>query len=208
MTAETGPRATSDADAVRAALLTGPLSDHRDPAEVLASDVVYRGMVWDIRSDRFRFDGAEITREYVDHPGAVAVLAMDDDGRVLLINQYRHPVRTRDWELPAGLRDVDGEDPMATAQRELAEEVDLTASRWSELVAFATSPGGSDEHLTVYLAQGLAPTGEAFGRSAEEAQIVPRWVHLDEAVDAVLAGRLTNAILIIAVLAAHARRRA
>jgi len=186
-------------------LRQGPIRDLRDPAAVTSSERVFEGRVWDIRRDEFTFAGHTIAREYMDHPGAVAVLAIDDQDRVLLINQYRHPVGLRDWELPAGLLDVDGEPPLAAARRELAEETDLTAEHWSELITFHTSPGGSNETLHIYEARGLLPT-EAFGRTEEEAEIVKRWVSLDEAVDAVLEGRLSNSILIIAVLAAHARR--
>jgi ADP-ribose pyrophosphatase len=190
----------------RLILRQGPIRDLRDPAPVTSSERVFDGRVWDIRRDEFTFADHTIAREYTDHPGAVAVLAIDDQDRVLLINQYRHPVGLRDWELPAGLLDVEGEAPLAAARRELAEETDLTAEHWSELITFHTSPGGSNETLHVFEARGLLPT-EAFARSEEEAEIVTRWVTLDEAVDAVLEGRLSNSILIIAVLAEHARRR-
>lgn len=183
----------------------GQIRDLRDPAEVTSSERVFEGRAWDIRRDEFAFAGHTITREYMDHPGAVAVLAIDDQDRVLLINQYRHPIGLRDWELPAGLLDVGGEPPLDTARRELAEEADLMAEHWSELITFHTSPGGSNETLHVFEARGLLPT-QAFARTDEEAEIVTRWVPLDEAVDAVLEGRLSNSILIIAVLAAHARR--
>ncbi|WBU38851.1 NUDIX domain-containing protein [Homoserinibacter sp. YIM 151385] len=191
-----------DLDGVR----DGELRDHADPAEIVESERAFAGKVWDIRRDRFRFGGNELVREYVEHPGAVAVLPMDEQGRVLLINQYRHPVRSREWELPAGLLDVEGEPPLEAARRELAEEVDLEAADWSELVRFATSPGGSDEVLHVFLARGLRDAPDTFARAEEEAEIVTRWVPLEEAVAAVLDGRLANSILIIAVLAAHARR--
>lgn len=191
--------------AERAALLDGPLADLDDPAEVVRSTRVYEGRVWDVRRDRFRFGDHELERDYVDHTGAVAVLVRDADDRVLLINQYRHPIRSRDWELPAGLLDIEGEDPLVAAQRELAEEVDLAASEWSELLSFATSPGGSDEIIRVYEARGLTAAPEAFSRTEEEAELVQRWVPLAEAVEAALAGRIHNSILLVAVLAAHAR---
>jgi ADP-ribose pyrophosphatase len=187
-------------------LSQGPIRDLRDPAEVVSSERVFEGRVWDVRRDEFALGGHRITREYQDHPGAVAVLAIDDQDRVLLINQYRHAIGLRDWELPAGLLDVVDEPPLVAARRELAEEADLAADHWSELITFHTSPGGSNETLHVFEARGLLPTA-AFARTEEEAQIVVRWVPLAEAVDAVLEGRLSNAILIIAVLAAHAQRR-
>jgi 8-oxo-dGTP pyrophosphatase MutT (NUDIX family) len=190
----------------RLILNEGPLSDLREPAPVISSERVFEGKVWDIRRDTFDFGGHTIVREYTDHPGAVAVLAIDDDDRVLLINQYRHPVGLRDWELPAGLRDIEGEPPMETARRELAEETDLMAEHWSELITFHTSPGGSNETLRIFEARGLLPT-QTFVRTDEEAEILVRWVPLDQVVDAILEGRLSNPILIIAVLAAHAQRR-
>ena len=195
----------SDADDLLV-LTEGPLRDLRDPADVTSSERVFHGKVWDIRRDEFGFAGHPVVREYMDHPGAVAVLAIDDQDRVLLINQYRHPVGLRDWELPAGLLDVAGEAPIAAARRELAEETDLVAEHWSELITFHTSPGGSNETLHVFEARGILPTA-AFARVEEEAEIVLRWAPLDEVVDAVLEGRLSNSILIIAVLAAHAQRR-
>jgi ADP-ribose pyrophosphatase len=194
----------SDADDLRI-LSAGPLGDLRDPAPVTSSERVFEGKVWDIRRDEFAFGGHTVVREYMDHPGAVAVLAIDDQDRVLLINQYRHPIGLRDWELPAGLLDVEGEAPIAAARRELAEETDLGADHWAELITFHSSPGGSNETLHVFEARGLQAT-EPFERTDEEAEIVLRWVPIDEVVDAVLEGRLSNSILIIAVLAAHARR--
>jgi 8-oxo-dGDP phosphatase len=189
----------------RAALETGPLVDVRDPAELIAHETVYRGRVWDIVKDTVRLPGSEFSREYMSHSGAVAVLPMDEQGRVLLINQYRQPIGTRDWEIPAGLLDVPGEAPLAAAQRELAEEADLEADEWSDPLVFHTSPGGSDETLHVFVARGLHATSR-FDRTEEEAEIVTRWAPLDEVVDAVLDGRLHNGILMLAVLAAAVRR--
>lgn len=185
---------------------TDRLIDRPESAEVVESVRSFEGAVWDVRRDRFRFGGQELAREYLDHPGAAAVLAVDDDERVLLINQYRHPIRSRDWELPAGLLDVEGEGPLATAQRELAEEADLVASEWSELFTLHPSPGGSSEVIHVFEARGLADSPEPFARTAEEAELELRWVPLAEVVAAVLAGRVRNGILMTAVLAAHARR--
>lgn len=189
----------------RAILLAGALADLPDRAEVIESRRVYEGRVWDIRRDRFRFGDHELERDYVDHTGAVAVLALDDAGRVLLINQYRHPIGTRDWELPAGLLDIPGEDPLVAAQRELAEEADVVATRWQELITFATSPGGSDETIVVFEARGLSASSEGYTRTEEEADMVLRWVPLAEIVEAALAGRIRNSILLVAALAAHAR---
>jgi len=181
------------------------LADEVVEPRVVSSEAVFEGRVWDVRRDEFEYGDDRIVREYVDHPGAVAVLAIDDEERVLLIQQYRHPIRSRDWELPAGLLDIEGEDPLAAAQRELQEEVDLAAAEWTRLAEFHTSPGGSDELIRVYEARHLTET-DAFARTDEEADIVTRWVDLEEVVGAVLEGRLKNSILTIAVLTAHARR--
>lgn len=188
------------------ALRSGPLADVNDPAPVLSSERVYQGRVWDIYSDTVQFAGGEMTRDYMKHSGAVAVMAIDDDDRVLVINQYRQPIQQRDWELPAGLLDVDGEAPLEAGKRELAEETDLVASDWSPLITFHTSPGGSDEVIHIFQARGLSPAPHVHERTDEEAEIVVRWVPLDELVDAALGGRIANAPLIIAALAAHARR--
>jgi 8-oxo-dGTP pyrophosphatase MutT (NUDIX family) len=186
--------------------VTEPLRDVRDPAKVLTSETVFSGMVWDVERETAEFGGGTITREFVAHTGAVAILAIDDQERVLLINQYRQPIRSRDWEIPAGLLDLDGESPLLAAQRELAEEADLVASEWSDPITFHTSPGGSDEVVHLFEARGLSATGVTHDRTDEEAEIVLRWVALDEAVEAVLDGRLHNAILMIALLASRARR--
>ncbi len=183
------------------------MSDLRDElvsTAVTASDRVFEGRVWDVRRETFDLDGTELTRDFVDHTGAVAVLAMDERDRVLLIKQYRHPVGARDWEIPAGLLDSAGESPLAAAQRELAEEADLVAEDWNVLSEFMTSPGGSNEVIRVYLARGTGASAETFDRTDEEAGIELRWVPLDEAVDAVLRRDLQNSILAIAVLSAAA----
>jgi 8-oxo-dGTP pyrophosphatase MutT (NUDIX family) len=182
------------------------LVDDDFPVRVLSSERVFHGHVWDIRQDTFDYGDGQITREYTDHTGAVAVLALDDDGRVLLIKQYRHPVGLRDWEIPAGLLDIHGEDPLVAAQRELAEEVDLTARRWHLLSDFNSSPGGSNEVIRVYLARDLSAAEAVFDRTEEELDIEKRWVDLDELVSAVLARTISNSILTIAALAAQAGR--
>ncbi|MCU1409348.1 MAG: ADP-ribose pyrophosphatase [Rhodoglobus sp.] len=182
------------------------LQDDAVTPEIVRSDVVFDGRVWDIRRDTFLLEGEKITREYMDHTGAVAILALDERERVLLIKQYRHPVRMRDWELPAGLLDIHGEAPLLAAQRELAEEADLVAETWDLLTEFMTSPGGSNEVLRVYLARGVSAAPEAFARTEEEAGIELRWVPLDDVVDAVLSRDLQNSILAIAALSAAAGR--
>ncbi|WP_047521939.1 NUDIX domain-containing protein [Microbacterium sp. ZOR0019] len=183
------------------------LRDEPFEPEVLQSDRVYKGWVWDVRSDRVRYGDGEIVREYVAHTGAVAILALDDEDRVLLIQQYRHPIRHRDWELPAGLLDVDGEAPLDAARRELAEEADLVAAHWEPLVSSWTTPGGNNEMIHIFLATGVAAAPSAHDREDEEADIRVEWVPLADAVDAVLGGRMHNGILSIGVLAAAQRLR-
>jgi ADP-ribose pyrophosphatase len=182
------------------------LRDERLDPPIVSSDIVYEGKVWNVRKDVFDYDGSEITREYIDHTGAVAVMAMDEEGRVLLIQQYRHPIRHRDWELPAGLLDMAGEDPVDAAKRELAEEVDLVADEWHLLLDFMTSVGGNNEAVRIYLARGVHDAPEAFEREEEERDIEKRWVDLDDVVAGVLDRRLQNSILAVAALAAQVGR--
>lgn len=186
----------------------GSLRDEPLDLPVDQSEVVHAGAVWDVRRDTFAYNGRATTREYVDHTGAVAVVALDDTNRVLLIQQYRHPIRARDWEIPAGLLDVAGEPPDETARRELAEEADLEARDWEPLVSVHTSPGGSDEVVHIFLARGLTATPVAHEREAEEADIRVEWIPLEEAVAGILAGRLRNGILASGILAAAERLRA
>lgn len=186
---------------------TENLRDEPFEPEVLQSDLVYEGSVWDVRSDRVRYGDGEIVRQYVDHTGAVAIVALDDAGRLLLIQQYRHPIRHRDWELPAGLLDVEGEEPLEAARRELAEEADLVATRWEPLISSWTTPGGNDEIIHVFLATGIATASAAHDREDEEADIRVEWVPLADVVTAVLDGRMRNGILAIGVLAASQRLR-
>ena len=182
------------------------LADDLVSPSVVSSETVFSGRVWDVRRETFELDGGQLTREFVDHTGAVAVLALDERDRVLLIKQYRHPVRARDWELPAGLLDFAGEPPLSAAQRELAEEADLVAEHWNVLSEFMTSPGGSNEVIRVYLARGVSATEVVYERTEEEAGIEVRWVPLDEVVEAVLSRQVQNSILALSALSAAAGR--
>lgn len=182
------------------------LRDESGSAELESSDVAFSGRVWDIRRDTFQLNDESITREYMDHTGAVAILALDEQDRVLLINQYRHPVRARLWEIPAGLLDIDAEHPLDAAKRELAEEADVEAAEWAVLSEFYTSPGSSDEAIRIYLARGVTALPERFDREAEEADIEKRWVSLDEITDAVRARAIQNPSLVTGVLSAYIAR--
>jgi ADP-ribose pyrophosphatase len=186
--------------ALRDTAASRPVVEHR---------VLHHGPVFDLVADRVDLGGAApVLREYHVHPGAVAVIALDDDDRVLLLSQYRHPVRRELWEPPAGLLDVPGEPEAAAAARELAEEADLVAGRWWRLLEYFTSPGASDERIVVFLARDLTavPDDARFVREDEEAAMVPVWVPLDEAVTGVLDGSLHNPTTVVGVLAAAAAK--
>lgn len=187
---------------------TALLTDDPIDAPILQSDLVFKGRVWDVRSDTVAYGDRRIVRQYVDHPGAAAVVAVDEQDRVLLIQQYRHPIRLRDWEIPAGLLDMAGETPLETARRELAEEADLIASSWEPLVSIFTTPGGNDEVVHLFLARGLAPAGDVHEREDEEADIRLEWVPMADVIAGVFAGRLRNGIMTVGVLAAAERLRA
>lgn len=180
---------------------------------VVSRQTVFEGRVWDVVADEVDLGGPEpVRREYVAHTGAVTVLALREDRgepELLVIRQYRHPIGAEDWELPAGLLDVEGEEPVRTAQRELAEEADLRAAAWEELVSLTPSPGGLDEVITIFLATGLSdvPEDERHQREHEEAGMPTGWVTLDDAVAAVLGGQVRNGPLMVGVLALAARCR-
>jgi 8-oxo-dGTP pyrophosphatase MutT (NUDIX family) len=186
------------------------LADEPANWPVVSSAELVRGRLVRVRTDKVRMPDDELAeRDVVIHPGAVAVLALDDAGQVLLIRQYRHPVRRLLWEIPAGLRDVSGEPPWVTARRELLEEAGYRARDWRVLADYYTSPGFSTERLRVFLARDLEFVPEAerdFVPEAEEAQLLPAWLPLDEAVRKVLAGELHNGVAALAILAGYAAR--
>jgi ADP-ribose pyrophosphatase len=175
--------------------------------EVVDSRTEFNGKIIAVRVDDVRMsDGRIAKREIVAHPGAVAVVALDDDGNVVMVNQYRVPVRAWLDELPAGLLDVDGEPPPLAAARELAEEAALVADEWHTLVDLHTSPGMTDEAIRIFLARGLRPSTEAFEAEHEEITMTVSRVPLDAAARRALAGEITNAAAGAGVLAAvHAR---
>ncbi|AUZ34262.1 ADP-ribose pyrophosphatase [Arthrobacter sp. PGP41] len=186
------------------------VSDAPSPRRLLSTEKVYEGRIWDVVSDSFQLQetGEALTRDYIDHPGAVAVLPMNADGEILLLRQYRHPVGMDLWEIPAGLLDIEGEDFVVGAARELAEEADLAAGTWNVLADFFNSPGSSSEAIRIYLARDLTdiPHHERHERTDEEAEIEFHWIDLDDAVASVLAGRLHNPSAVVGILAAAAAR--
>ncbi|OUC77366.1 NUDIX domain-containing protein [Gordonia lacunae] len=174
--------------------------------EVKDSRTVYDGAIITLRVDDVEMPGGRVAeREVVEHFGAVAILARDDAGRVAMVRQYRHPLGHRLLELPAGLLDQADEEPLAAAQRELAEETDLAADSWRVLVDLALSPGFTDEALRLYLAEGLHHL-DAAERVDEEADMSVEWVPLDNAVAQVFAGEIVNATSVAGILAAAAAR--
>lgn len=177
-------------------------SPHAFP--VAGSETIYVGQVMALRRDEVVMPGGRVAaREVVEQPGAVAVVALDGDGRVILIHQYRQPLGRRLWELPAGLLDEPGEDPVATARRELREETGLEAADWSLLVDVAGSPGLSDETVRVYLARELTDVDRPVGVDDEEADLEFDRLALRDAVGRVLAGEIVNGPTAVGLLAAH-----
>jgi 8-oxo-dGTP pyrophosphatase MutT (NUDIX family) len=171
--------------------------------EAVNSETIYVGRIFALRADDVRMPGGNIARrEVVEHYGAVAILALDDDNNVMLVYQYRHPLGRRLWELPAGLLDLGGEPPHITAARELKEEAGLEATEWRVLVDLVSAPGFSDESVRVYLATGIADVGRPDAHN-EEADLQVKWFSLEEARRMVLDGEIVNSIAIAGILAAR-----
>ena len=147
-------------------------------------------------------------RLVVEHPGAVIVLAVDDEERVCCIRQYRHAAQGLLIELPAGICDAEGEDPRLTAERELQEEVELQAEHWRLLMTLNPSAGITTELHRIYLARGLSRSDRGdFELHAEEAELEKLWIPVDDLVDAVLDGRIQESPMAAAVLAYDVLRR-
>jgi 8-oxo-dGDP phosphatase len=183
---------------LRDAVSAWPVEGHRQA----------KGAFVTLRTDEVRMPGGDVAaRDVVEHPGAVAIVALDGAGQVLLIRQYRHPVGRLLWEIPAGLRDVPGEPLRAAAERELREETGYSAENWHVLVDYFTSPGILSERLRVFLARDLAEVPEperGFVRKHEEAYLRTAWVPLEAAVAAFLGGALHNGVAAVGILAAYA----
>jgi 8-oxo-dGDP phosphatase len=173
--------------------------------------VLAEGRIVTLRKDAVQLpDGQTVQREVVEHPGAVAIVALDSHDRVLMIRQYRHPAGALLWEIPAGLRDIAGEPLLATAQRELLEEAGCRAMQWHVLSDYLSSPGISTERLRVYLARDLTmvPAGQLeYVRHDEEAYLTVAWVPLADAVQQVLSGGLHNGVAIVGILSAYVAQR-
>lgn len=195
----------------------------RLPGRLAPTDIADQEAAWPVAASESFYDtpyvalhrdtivdpsGGEHLRAVVQPRSAVGVLALDDDDRLLLVAQYRHAVGRRMVELPAGVLDVEGEDELTTAARELAEEADVRAEHWEHHLVVRSSPGYTSEALTVFRATGLSPVpqDERTVRQAEEADMAQWWLPFDDAVEAVLDGRISNGLAISSILAEHARR--
>ena len=198
------------------------LADKRESGrELVSSERVWSGPIFAVDADYVRLAPGQdpVARQVVVHHDAVAVIALregpdssqpDGAAEILMVRQYRHPVRACLWEIPAGLLDVPGEAPAVAAARELAEETDYVAATWNTLAEFYASPGFTTEGARIFLAQNLSllPEERRTPREAEEAEFVPTWVRLDEVLDAVMDGRLHNPSTVLGILAtAQARAR-
>ncbi|MEV6013930.1 NUDIX hydrolase [Streptomyces sp. NPDC051997] len=185
------------------------IKDTPEEWEVRATETPFKGNKTSVRTDDVVMpDGSVVRRDYQVHPGSVAVLALDDEDRVLVLRQYRHPVRQKLWEIPAGLLDIPGENPLHAAQRELYEEAHVKAETWRVLTDVYTTPGGCDEAIRIFLARDLSQAeGERFEVEDEEADMELARVPLDDLVAGVLAGDLHNNCLVVGVLSLVAARR-
>jgi len=188
----------------------GALSDVAAPRPTLARNERFEGKVWNLVSDEVELGHAQVTRDFVQHTGAVAMVALNESDEMYLVRQYRHPVGVECWEPPAGLLDIVDELPVEAAKRELHEEADLTAATWHVLADYFPSGGGSSEAVRIFLARDLAPVPEAerHVRTDEEHDMVGAWVPLDEILAAIAAGRVHASSLVVGAMAADLARRA
>ncbi|MFD2839688.1 NUDIX domain-containing protein [Populibacterium corticicola] len=185
------------------------IRDEIDPQPVTEASIVHEGRIFDLVRESVNLgEAGVVTREYIDHPGAVAVIALDDRERILLLRQYRQPVGAYLWEPPAGLLDIPGEPTQVAAARELYEEADLRADSWQVLVDYCTTPGGNNEAIRVFLARGLheVSAAERHVREDEEIGMESRWVEIDDAVNLVLSGQIHNPSAVVGILAVSAAR--
>lgn len=209
--------------------MTSPCDSHqfsiRDQSDltrpVASTQRVWSGPIFTVDDDVVDLGGigGQVRRQTVRHHDAVSIVALregqdssqpDGAAEILLVRQYRHPVRADLWEIPAGLLDKPGEREDIAARRELAEETDMCARRWEVLVDYFASPGFTTEAVRCFLARDLAPLPEdqRVPRGEEEAEFVPTWFALDQVVDGVLAGHVHNPATVVGALAAWRARAA
>jgi ADP-ribose pyrophosphatase len=190
-------------------LQAAELLDRPERWPVSAHQVLAVGRVSDFVDDTVTTPSGEVMhRQYTSHPGAVGIVAWNDDDQVAVVRQYRHPVGFVLIEPPAGLLDHDDEVFLEAAQRELAEEAGLAAADWRVLVDIFTTPGANEESLRVYLARDLrpAPTPEGFQPEGEEVDMEACWAQRSDLIDAIYAGRLQNPTMVSGLLALEAAR--
>ncbi len=176
-------------------------------ANILSSEVVFDGMIWNVKSESFDFSGQTLTREYVSHPGAVAIVALNKNEEVLMIRQYRHPVRELLWEIPAGLLDVDGESAVDAASRELLEETVYRSAFIEPLIDFYTTPGGNSEQIQIFLATELTFVGRPSLQEGEERELLVEWVPLEDALRSVLSSEIKSPSAQVGLMALSLRNR-
>lgn len=176
-------------------------SDQPVEIEASSSRLIHKGMVWDLVSDTFVFNGENLTREYVKHTGAVAVLTINEKDELLLLKQYRRPVGSFLMEFPAGLLDVPGETRLECAKRELAEEANLRASFWEELISFHATPGGNSETITVFVAKKLTSADSEYVSSGEEKDMPITWVPIVHALESVLSSEIKSPTAVVGIMA-------
>jgi ADP-ribose pyrophosphatase len=179
------------------------ISDRLVNNKIVDRKTVFSGMVWDIRHDAFELNNETVERDYMVHPGAVAIIALNESGELLLIEQYRHAQGKIMWEAPAGLMDLANEDPLETAKRELFEETGYVAQTWNVLLDLANTPGGSSEQIRIYFAQGLSlhPDGRPVG-DAEELDMPVHWIPIQDVLESIRRGAVTNPQLVAGTHAA------
>lgn len=171
--------------------------------EVVGSEILVESPILALRRDQVVMPGGSLaSREIVEHFGAVAVVAVDTEGRVATVTQWRQSAGRRLIEVPAGLLDVADEAPLTAAQRELQEESGITAERWSLLVDMFTSPGFAEEAVRVYLAEGLSVGERPVSEDDEESEMALDFIPLDDALAMIMDGRIVNAIAVAGILAA------
>jgi ADP-ribose pyrophosphatase len=179
------------------------ISDRVVSYPVTERKTVFDGLVWDVRRDVFELNSENLTRDYIVHPGAVAIIALNESGELLLIEQYRHAQGKIMWEAPAGLMDLANEDPLETAKRELYEETGYLAKTWNVLLDLANTPGGSTEQIRIYFAQDLSlhPDGRPTG-DAEELDMPVHWIPIPDVLESIRRGAVTNPQLVAGTHAA------
>ena len=177
-----------------------------DKEAQISLEQAFVGKVWNVVRKTFSFQDEVLVREYISHRGAVAVLALNDKDEVLLMKQYRAPINAFLFEMPAGLRDFDGEDDLVAAKRELAEEADYEAADWAHLHSFYTTPGSSSEIIEIFIAKELSKNQVQFDRTGEERGMIPIWVPFSQVLEAVMDSKLKSPTLVVAVLALAAQR--